>query len=287
MATVRAARAGDKEHILRFTAQTFDWGDYIPEVLDDWILDQEGRLLVAEEDGRAVAILRLARPAPGQGWLEGMRVDRAYRKRGMAVLLTEAATEIARPMGLSVLRMAINETNVPSVSLATKMGFRPTIGFKSMVSPALPGGRVPGVRRAERRDVEAVLRMNHDSPSRGLGFSGWVAAMLDEYLLARHVDAGVVFVSKPRTHEGVEASAFVIDDHADGVEIANLCGVPDGVRRLLEAGLRRAGEFGFARAYATCVRGGSGEAVALAQGWSDDCDSPDESGVEFIYEKQI
>ena len=162
---------------------------------------------------------------------------------------------------------------------------------RALASPVIvcggAGGEAPGIRRAEKRDVDVVLRMNRESASAGLGFSSWEGVTLDEQIVDRDVGAGIVFVYEPCPGEGAMASGFMKHDHPDGVEIANLCGAPKGVEQLLEAARRMAGELGYDRAHANCVRGGSEEAVALGQGWSDEHDLGDESGVELIYEKRI
>jgi hypothetical protein len=46
---IRFALPSDKENVLRFCANTFEWGDYIDQVWDSWYLDQNGVLLVAED----------------------------------------------------------------------------------------------------------------------------------------------------------------------------------------------------------------------------------------------
>ena len=47
---IRHATESDKGEVLRFCANTFEWGDYIDQVWDFWISDRNGVLLVAEHD---------------------------------------------------------------------------------------------------------------------------------------------------------------------------------------------------------------------------------------------
>lgn len=44
---IRPAVPADREGVLAFSRNTFDWGDFIEHVWDDWLADQAGQLLVA------------------------------------------------------------------------------------------------------------------------------------------------------------------------------------------------------------------------------------------------
>jgi hypothetical protein len=45
---IRDAIKTDKQEVLEFCTDTFQWGDYIHEVWDDWYSDRNGVLLVGE-----------------------------------------------------------------------------------------------------------------------------------------------------------------------------------------------------------------------------------------------
>ena len=45
---VRDVRESDREAVLALTAKTWDFGDYIKWVFDDWLNDTKGRFLAAE-----------------------------------------------------------------------------------------------------------------------------------------------------------------------------------------------------------------------------------------------
>jgi hypothetical protein len=51
---IRAATKADKEEVLRFCIDTFEWGDYIDQVWDLWYSDRNGVLLVAEDEGYSI-----------------------------------------------------------------------------------------------------------------------------------------------------------------------------------------------------------------------------------------
>ena len=54
MLTFRKASEGDIPEIVSFTMDTWDWGDYIPEVIGRWVA--EGRAYVAVLEGRIAAV---------------------------------------------------------------------------------------------------------------------------------------------------------------------------------------------------------------------------------------
>ena len=82
--SIRPARPEDRPAIERICAHTWEWGDYIPEVWDDWLAEGdrgEGHALVGEVEGFVVALSKVTLQTPDQVWLEGMRVDPDCRQR--------------------------------------------------------------------------------------------------------------------------------------------------------------------------------------------------------------
>src|SRR5689334_19752757 len=88
---IRPAREEDRAAVLAFCAQTWDWGDYIEYVWDEWLRDAQGALLVATSDGTPVGITHMRILTSQEVWLEGMRVDPAYRNQGIAKALNGAS----------------------------------------------------------------------------------------------------------------------------------------------------------------------------------------------------
>ena len=69
--TIRPARASDRPAMECVCAHTFDWGDYIPEVWDDWLADKQGTVIVGEVGERMVALSRITFQATGQVYIGG------------------------------------------------------------------------------------------------------------------------------------------------------------------------------------------------------------------------
>jgi GNAT superfamily N-acetyltransferase len=285
VASVREASPGDREAILGFCTHTFDWGDYIPEVIDEWIAGKNGKLLVAIEEGRAVAISHLAVLKPGEGWLEGMRVDPRFRKMGFGTLLSEAAVYAGKAMGLGTLRMAINQMNIPSQSLARKLGFKPVLFYSDLSAAVLPKGAVTGVRRATVDDVPLLLKMLRWSSCGGLSFFEWEARTIDEEFLNSGATTGRLWVYEDDGE--ITACCSMQAEEPQDITVGDIAGSRAGVSALLEFVRRSAGEVGSKDVTLSCVAGGPEEALALEIGFSDRYDGGDESGRELIFEKSI
>ncbi|MGD8597084.1 MAG: hypothetical protein PVJ26_08665, partial [Anaerolineae bacterium] len=71
---LRPGRPADRPAMERVCARTWEWGDYIPEVWEEWLADEGGLVLVGEWAGQVVALSKITFYPDGQVWLEGMRV---------------------------------------------------------------------------------------------------------------------------------------------------------------------------------------------------------------------
>jgi RimJ/RimL family protein N-acetyltransferase len=119
---IRPARATDRPAVEAICAQRDE--DYIPREWDGWLADPHGALAVAEVDGRAVAFAKLSRLAEDEWWLKGVRVDQAYRRRGIAGRLVAHLVETARQAGCGTLRLGTHAHNEPMHRIAARCGFR-------------------------------------------------------------------------------------------------------------------------------------------------------------------
>src|SRR6266516_3832544 len=84
---VRPARPEDREAVLAFCQQTWEWGDYIEYVWDEWLNNPQGKLFVAIKGSRPVGVANMRMLNKTEAWFEGMRVDPTYRQHGIASAL--------------------------------------------------------------------------------------------------------------------------------------------------------------------------------------------------------
>ncbi len=194
--TIRPAVHSDQEAIAAFTAATFEWGDYIAEVFDDWLADEAGQVMVAaDENNRAIAIGRGAMLSPTEAWLQGARVSPAWRRRGLATRIGEALVEWARDRGALVARLGTEDWNVAAQGQVEAGGFRPVgewVVATREIKGAEPATSSNGGKRAQAR---RKLKQAHSSeavpawvswrsgplvqPSRGLHSWHWRWARLE------------------------------------------------------------------------------------------------------------
>ncbi|MGQ9599790.1 MAG: GNAT family N-acetyltransferase [Anaerolineae bacterium] len=122
---IRPARAADRPAMERICAHTWEDGDYIPRVWDRWLADEQGVLLVGELDtppGEIVALQKITFQTPDQVWLQGMRVDPAYRRQGIAGQFLKYSLAYARQLGARVVRLGTGEDNQPVHIIAARAG---------------------------------------------------------------------------------------------------------------------------------------------------------------------
>ncbi len=121
---IRSAKKSDKEEILSFCSNTFEWGDYIDQVWDIWQSDRTGRLLVAESDGSKIAMSHVAVcPDSKSAWLEGVRVHPSYRRSQVASKLIEKMAQYGRKKGGRQASAIVAADNVASQRMMEKNGF--------------------------------------------------------------------------------------------------------------------------------------------------------------------
>jgi N-acetylglutamate synthase-like GNAT family acetyltransferase len=119
---IRPAKSSDKEEILSFCTSTFSWGDYIDQVWDMW--RQEGKLFVAESDGKKIAMAHAAVcPGKRQVWLEGVRVSPDYRRSKIATALIEKMLQHGKKHGVRRACAIVAADNTASRRMMEKNGF--------------------------------------------------------------------------------------------------------------------------------------------------------------------
>ena len=81
---LRRATADDKPRILEISSQIWEGEDYVPGVIDRWLTDEAGEVVVALADGVLTGFARHSLLLPGFAWFEGIRTDPARQNRGRA-----------------------------------------------------------------------------------------------------------------------------------------------------------------------------------------------------------
>jgi ribosomal protein S18 acetylase RimI-like enzyme len=245
---IRPARPTDRDAVLAFCQRTWDDGDYIESVWDEWLADPSGSLLVAVIASNPVAMVRVALLDASESWIEGLRVAPDARRHGIGAALAAEALRVAQERGASVCRLFTGSDNLASQALFAAAGFERVahlIGFEAparavVPSQALPPGgtlRTPGA--GERDRLWAYLEASQWAPLYGgLLVSGWRAQAFTPELLATRMAAGEVWtlevagaiqalaIGRVRASEGEGGTA------GGRLGIRYLDGTPEGIGRL-------------------------------------------------------
>ena len=119
---------------MRFCVNTFEWGDYIDQVWDFWYSDQNGVLLVAEDDEEynihskkrssliAVSHASLC-PNNKNVWLEGIRVHPNFRHRSVATQLLNTMISYGKEQEAEEASAIVAGNNIASQLMMESNGF--------------------------------------------------------------------------------------------------------------------------------------------------------------------
>ncbi|MGI8588188.1 MAG: GNAT family N-acetyltransferase [Chloroflexia bacterium] len=121
---IRPARAEDREPVLAFCARTWNWGDYLPGVWNDWMADPRGLFAVGEVGGQVIGVDKLTFLSDDEAFFEGLRIDPDYRSQGYAGRFQRHMLEEAARQGARVVRFLTAADNTAVHLMAERDGFR-------------------------------------------------------------------------------------------------------------------------------------------------------------------
>ena len=125
----RFAKNTDKEDVLKFCVNTFDWRDYIDQVWDLWYSESNSALIVAENEihhtKKSVIAVSHVSLCPNRRniWLEGIRVNPDYRRRSIATELLSKMLSYGKRQGAKEASAIVGVNNLPSQLMMEKNGF--------------------------------------------------------------------------------------------------------------------------------------------------------------------
>lgn len=187
---LRNATPRDKQAVIDFCSKTWrDYGDFIPKVWDRWIAQKSGRLIVAEVDGCPVGIAKITDFGDGEIWLEGLRVDRKWRKKGIATAITKEILRTVRRIKPKAVRYCTGASNRVSRRIGEKSGFEISARFRYYWRRSAKGS-IFG-RYASAKDLDGVIEFIASSKflrlSNGLVSEGWVFREFSRNLIKNYI----------------------------------------------------------------------------------------------------
>ena len=249
---IRRALPEDRPAMERICAHTWDSGDYIQEVWDEWLADEEGVLLVAELGGQVVSLNKVTFQPGGQVWLEGMRVDPDYRGRGIASRGLEYNLAYARQQRARVVRLATGGNNTAVHAMVGKAGMEPVGRYVLYNAEPLPGEARPAILGPQHRtQADAFLAKSRVlAGQRGLYSRDWAWQELAPERLSEMLAAGQVAalpaaggelaaMATIHVHPGAEEMWIGFADIAPGEQERALAGLARAIRaQAAEAGVK-------------------------------------------------
>jgi len=158
MITLRKAVASDKPRITEISSQIWDGDDYVPEVLDDWLADSSGEVIVAIVDGKLISFARRSYLLPGYAWFEGARTDPAHRNTGVFQEISRYFLDAAQREGADLIGLSTHIDNEASIHIIEKNGFRKAASYVY-----LEAGHDASVRREGRPSPRAFEVSREDA----------------------------------------------------------------------------------------------------------------------------
>ena len=209
----RPALPKDTPDVLELTRTIWDGHDYLPAVWDDWLRDYDGMLAVAEYGGRVVGTMKLTRLAPGEWWLEGLRVHPQYQGRGFASHMQDYILDVWQRLGVGIIRLATGSSRKAVHRLSERTGFQKigeiTAFAAETITPATEmRGSFTSLHQGEAR---AALDMARDLQA-GLMDLGWQWTSPSIEKLAEAIFQGQTWWWRPGAGERRALLAAHIDD---------------------------------------------------------------------------
>lgn len=96
----------------------------MPAAFARWVRDPRSYTMVAEQDGRVVAVSRARLVSHDEAWGQGIRVDPRVQGHGLGQAITRHWPNVLYRRGARVARVAVLGENVASQSMVAKSGFR-------------------------------------------------------------------------------------------------------------------------------------------------------------------
>lgn len=221
---IRLAKKSDKEQILSFCRHTFRWGDYIDRIWDQWFAQKN--LLVAEKKNKAIGICNVG-ISPNQIWIEGIRINPNFRKKGYASRLVIAAEAIARKKNLKFARMIIADNNKRSLRMARSLGY--TLEDKWWLYNLIPKKENTIARLAKNsKNLDELIQSNTYSES-------WNWLPLNKSSLSKLVKLGRVIIyskNKKVVAMGIWNKTSKLDN--DVMQLGYLNGTKEGIKNILQ-----------------------------------------------------
>jgi GNAT superfamily N-acetyltransferase len=200
----------------RVCAHTFDWGDYIPKVWEDWLADEQDLVIVGEVGQQMVALSRITFQASGQVWLSGMRVEPEHRRLGIGEQFLKYSLDYAREHGARVVRLGTSRNNTAVHHMVAHAAMERVGSYVWWRADPLDEGPEPPLVKPEHdAEIRAFLDQSPAlAHTQGLYGLDWVWQELVPEQVAHFLTSGVVLAERTSADRGpLKIAALIMACH--------------------------------------------------------------------------
>lgn len=222
---IREATIDDHEVVEEMTAETWrerPEGDYLGRVFPDWIEpgDLPKRTLVADYEGRAVAIAQGLLLSPYEGWGQGLRVHPDFRGRGLSTALARSLFDWAADRGATVFRAMVFAWNAAGLGQARAVGYEPACAFRWVhVTPSEEPRAERAVTEAGTGDSVESIRVSDEVNAAWSAYrSSDAARALDGLALSMDESWAVAELTRGTLERARDEERLIAVHTTDGVE---------------------------------------------------------------------
>jgi GNAT superfamily N-acetyltransferase len=209
---IRPARASDKAVVLGFCQKTFGrWGDYMPEVWDEWMKARKGLFFVAAIGDVPVGVGKITVHRPGELWLEGLRVDPKYRGHGIGRIIQDHTWKKAMSLRPKYVRYATGSYNKISQHLGQTKAMKIVAEYDEYAAKSLKSDDTALVL-ATSSDADGIFDLysadKHAKNWQGFYLEGWTAKTFDKPALLTLIKQNKVY--SYYGHLGLEGALTIL-----------------------------------------------------------------------------
>jgi ribosomal protein S18 acetylase RimI-like enzyme len=160
---IRPAKPSDKAAVLELCRHSFAWGDYVPDVWDEWIKERHTMIFSATQNDVPVGIMRVSLPKPEEAWLQAARTHPDHRRRGIATALAKACLKWAEDNGARIARLSTDSDNYAAHRALEKMHFTRVSDFLIVKCRKLQSNEAQNCRWASESDLATIWEFLNES----------------------------------------------------------------------------------------------------------------------------
>lgn len=194
---IRRATKEDRSSIIEISKTVWEGEDYLPQVFDKWLEEEQGEFSVITWEGIPVGCAKITVLSDETLWLEGMRIRADYRGKGLAGTLAKYQLERAQSIGYKKIEMGTFIENKHSIRIIESNDFEKVAGFKLFTKKKteFANKKIEMVPKAvtSKKETLSICKNVLQSHPEGYISLDWTFHILDEKLLEALIEKGCLY----------------------------------------------------------------------------------------------